>query len=139
MFFAYQIYCDFSGYSDIAIGSARVLGFRLMENFRSPYHSRSISEFWQRWHISLSTWFRDYVYIPLGGNRVARRAGISEPPRDVRAQRPVARRELDVRRVGRLNGVYLVVRHPHQAVARSRVRRSAARERCRIRTALGVE
>lgn len=72
VFFAYQIYCDFSGYSDIAIGSARVLGFRLMENFDRPYASRSISEFWTRWHISLSTWFRDYVYIPLGGNRVSR-------------------------------------------------------------------
>lgn len=71
-FFAYQIYCDFSGYSDIAIGSARVLGFRLMENFDTPYYSRSIAEFWHRWHISLSTWFRDYVYIPLGGNRVSK-------------------------------------------------------------------
>ena len=70
VFFAYQIYCDFSGYSDIAIGSARVLGFRLMENFDRPYASRSIGEFWKRWHISLSSWFRDYVYIPLGGNRV---------------------------------------------------------------------
>jgi alginate O-acetyltransferase complex protein AlgI len=69
--FAYQIYCDFSGYSDIAIGSARILGFRLMENFKTPYHARSVSEFWHRWHISLSTWFRDYVYIPLGGNRVS--------------------------------------------------------------------
>jgi alginate O-acetyltransferase complex protein AlgI len=69
-FFAYQIYCDFSGYSDIAIGAARVLGFRLMENFHTPYYSRSISEFWHRWHISLSTWFRDYVYIPMGGSRV---------------------------------------------------------------------
>jgi D-alanyl-lipoteichoic acid acyltransferase DltB (MBOAT superfamily) len=73
VFFAYQIYCDFSGYSDIAIGSARVLGFRLTENFNRPYASRSISEFWSRWHISLSSWFRDYVYIPLGGNRVSRR------------------------------------------------------------------
>lgn len=72
VFFAYQIYCDFSGYSDIAIGSARVLGFRLMENFNRPYASRSVSEFWTRWHISLSTWFRDYVYISLGGNRVSR-------------------------------------------------------------------
>jgi D-alanyl-lipoteichoic acid acyltransferase DltB (MBOAT superfamily) len=72
VFFAYQIYCDFSGYSDIAIGSARVLGFKLMENFDRPYASRSISEFWTRWHISLSSWFRDYVYIPLGGNRVSR-------------------------------------------------------------------
>jgi D-alanyl-lipoteichoic acid acyltransferase DltB (MBOAT superfamily) len=70
IFFAYQIYCDFSGYSDIAIGSARVLGFKLMENFDTPYFSRSIAEFWRRWHISLSTWFRDYVYFPLGGSRV---------------------------------------------------------------------
>jgi len=70
VFFAYQIYCDFSGYSDIAIGSARVLGFRLMENFDRPYHAASVSEFWRRWHMSLSTWFRDYVYVPLGGSRV---------------------------------------------------------------------
>jgi D-alanyl-lipoteichoic acid acyltransferase DltB (MBOAT superfamily) len=68
--FAFQIYCDFSGYSDIAIGSARVMGFKLMTNFNRPYFARSISEFWKRWHISLSTWFKDYVYIPLGGNRV---------------------------------------------------------------------
>ena len=69
--FSFQIYCDFSGYSDIAIGTARTMGYDLMENFRRPYFSRSISEFWRRWHISLSTWFRDYVYIPLGGNRVS--------------------------------------------------------------------
>ena len=68
--FAIQIYCDFSGYSDIAIGSAKVLGFNLMQNFKRPYFSKSITEFWQRWHISLSSWFRDYVYIPLGGNKV---------------------------------------------------------------------
>ena len=67
--FAFQIYCDFSGYSDIAIGTAKILGFDLMENFRTPYLSRSIREFWSRWHISLSTWFRDYVYIPLGGSK----------------------------------------------------------------------
>ncbi|MBD3170335.1 MAG: MBOAT family protein [candidate division Zixibacteria bacterium] len=71
-FFAFQIYCDFSGYSDIAIGSAKVMGYDLMQNFRRPYFSRSISEFWKRWHISLSSWFRDYLYIPLGGNRVAK-------------------------------------------------------------------
>jgi alginate O-acetyltransferase complex protein AlgI len=71
-FFAYQIYCDFSGYSDIAIGAAEVMGFRLMENFRTPYYSLSVSEFWRRWHISLSTWFKDYVYVPLGGNRVSK-------------------------------------------------------------------
>ena len=70
LFFAAQIYGDFSGYSDIAIGCAQVLGFRLVTNFRRPYLSRSIREFWSRWHISLSTWFRDYLYIPLGGNRV---------------------------------------------------------------------
>ena len=70
VFFAFQIYCDFSGYSDIAIGTARLFGFRLMTNFRTPYFSHSIREFWGRWHISLSTWFRDYVYIPLGGSRV---------------------------------------------------------------------
>lgn len=70
IFFAFQIYCDFGGYSNIAIGCARIMGFNLMENFRRPYFAQSIREFWQRWHISLSTWFRDYVYVPLGGNRV---------------------------------------------------------------------
>ena len=72
VFFAFQIYCDFSGYSDIAIGSAQVMGFKLMKNFDRPYFSKSISEFWKRWHISLSTWFKDYLYVPLGGSRVAR-------------------------------------------------------------------
>jgi D-alanyl-lipoteichoic acid acyltransferase DltB (MBOAT superfamily) len=71
VFFAFQIYCDFSGYSDIAIGAARILGFKLMTNFKSPYLAKSISEFWQRWHISLSTWFKDYLYIYLGGNKVS--------------------------------------------------------------------
>jgi alginate O-acetyltransferase complex protein AlgI len=70
LFFTFQIYCDFSGYSDIAIGAARVMGFKLMRNFNRPYFAKSISEFWARWHISLSTWFKDYLYIPLGGNRV---------------------------------------------------------------------
>jgi len=70
VFFAFQIYCDFAGYSNIAIGAAKVMGFTLMTNFNRPYFSRSISEFWKRWHISLSTWFRDYLYISLGGNRV---------------------------------------------------------------------
>lgn len=69
IFFSIQIYCDFSGYSDMALGAAEVLGFKLMQNFRQPYLSTSVSEFWKRWHISLSTWFKDYVYIPLGGNR----------------------------------------------------------------------
>jgi alginate O-acetyltransferase complex protein AlgI len=69
-FFAFQIFCDFSGYTDIAIGAAKVMGFTLMQNFNRPYHAKSISDFWSRWHISLSTWFRDYLYIPLGGSRV---------------------------------------------------------------------
>ena len=69
--FAFQIFCDFSGYSDIAIGAARVMGVNLMYNFRRPYFSKSISEFWKRWHISLSSWFRDYLYFPLGGSRVS--------------------------------------------------------------------
>ena len=72
LFFSIQIYCDFSGYSDIAIGAARIMGFDLMTNFYFPYSAKSINEFWRRWHISLSTWFRDYVFIPLGGNRVSR-------------------------------------------------------------------
>ncbi|MEG2931397.1 MAG: MBOAT family O-acyltransferase, partial [Ruthenibacterium sp.] len=72
LFFAVQIYCDFAGYSNIAIGAAQVMGFRLMENFRQPYFAVSIADFWRRWHISLSTWFRDYLYIPLGGNRKGR-------------------------------------------------------------------
>lgn len=69
-FFSFQIYADFYGYSTIALGCARLLGVTIMDNFKTPYLSRSISEFWSRWHISLSTWFRDYLYIPLGGNRV---------------------------------------------------------------------
>jgi D-alanyl-lipoteichoic acid acyltransferase DltB (MBOAT superfamily) len=72
LFFTIQIYCDFSGYSDIARGTARIMGYDLMVNFRMPYLSKSIREFWQRWHISLSTWFRDYFYISLGGSRVSK-------------------------------------------------------------------
>ncbi|MFH0735658.1 MAG: MBOAT family O-acyltransferase [bacterium] len=71
IFFSFQIFCDFSGYSDMAIGAAQVMGFKLMTNFNRPYQSKSISEFWKRWHISLSTWFKDYLYISLGGNRVS--------------------------------------------------------------------
>lgn len=70
IFFSFQIYSDFSGYTDIAIGSARVLGYRLMDNFKGPYFTKNIRAFWRHWHISLSTWFRDYLYIPLGGNRI---------------------------------------------------------------------
>lgn len=74
--FAFQIYGDFSGYSDIAIGAARVMGIDLARNFRTPYLAVSLADFWRRWHISLSTWFRDYVYIPLGGSRVSERRHI---------------------------------------------------------------
>ena len=70
IFFAFQIYCDFSGYSDIAIGTSKLFGINLKKNFSTPYFSRDIAEFWRKWHISLSSWFRDYVYIPLGGSRV---------------------------------------------------------------------
>lgn len=72
VFFTFQIYGDFSGYSDIAIGTAKLFGIKLMRNFNVPYFSRDIAEFWRRWHISLTTWFRDYVYIPLGGSRVSK-------------------------------------------------------------------
>lgn len=69
LFFAVQVYCDFAGYSTIAVGAAQIMGFDLMENFHQPYFATSVADFWRRWHISLSTWFRDYLYIPLGGNR----------------------------------------------------------------------
>lgn len=72
IFFSFQIYCDFAGYSSIAIGTAKIMGFDLMTNFNRPYFARTISEFWKRWHISLSTWFRDYLYLPLGGNKVSK-------------------------------------------------------------------
>jgi alginate O-acetyltransferase complex protein AlgI len=73
MFYSFQIYCDFSGYSDIALGASKIMGIQLMENFNEPYKAKNITEFWTRWHISLSTWFRDYLYIPLGGNRLGER------------------------------------------------------------------
>ena len=69
IYFSFQIYCDFSGYSDIAIGTSKLLGFEIMSNFKFPYFSRDVGEFWRRWHISLSTWFKDYLYIPLGGSK----------------------------------------------------------------------
>lgn len=72
IFFSFQIFCDFAGYSSIAIGAALVMGFKLMNNFELPYFSKSVAEFWRRWHISLSTWFRDYIYLPLGGSRVSK-------------------------------------------------------------------
>src|SRR6476619_5899883 len=72
LFYAIQIYCDFSGYTDMAIAAARLLGYQLPNNFQFPYFARNVSDFWRRWHISLSSWLRDYLYIPLGGNRGSR-------------------------------------------------------------------
>ena len=95
-----QIYFDFSGYSDMAIGLMRMFGFRILENFNYPYIARSIREFWRRWHISLSNWFRDYLYIPLGGNQRGDRARLRQSRDRVPAVRAVARRELAVRAVG---------------------------------------
>ena len=97
-----QLYFDFSGYSDMAIGLGRMLGFRLPENFARPYSSVTVTEFWRRWHMSLSRWFRDYVYIPLGGNRHGAGAHLPQPVHRVRADRLLARRELDVPGVGPL-------------------------------------
>jgi alginate O-acetyltransferase complex protein AlgI len=76
IYFSFQIYCDFSGYSDIAIGTSKLFGFELMSNFKFPYFSRNIGEFWRKWHISLSTWFRDYLYIPLGGSKEGKQKSI---------------------------------------------------------------
>ncbi len=136
--FAWQIYCDFSGYSDIALGAAQVMGFRLMENFDRPYSARSIGEFWRRWHISLMSWFRDYVYIPMGGNRVG----------------PV-RRSWNLLATflisglwhganwtfiawGALNGMYLVLSSWTGSVREAIVRASGLAEHPRIRHALQV-
>ena len=95
-----QIYLDFSAYSDMAIGLARIFGFHFLENFNYPYLSRSIQEFWRRWHISLSNWLRDYLYIPLGGSRVANWRIYSQSARGVLHLRAVARRQLDLRGLG---------------------------------------
>ena len=99
--FSGQIFCDFAGYSTAAVGAALCLGFALPDNFRMPYAAIGFSDFWRRWHISLSTWLRDYLYIPLGGNRGTRSAHLRQPDADHAARRPLARRELDLRRVGR--------------------------------------
>ena len=99
--YAFQIYFDFSGYSDMAVGLALMLGFVLIQNFDSPYKSRSITEFWRRWHISLSTWLRDYLYIPLGGNRKGPVRTYVNLMTVMLLRRPVARSELELRDLGR--------------------------------------
>ena len=97
-----QIYFDFSGYSDMAIGLGRMFGFRFPENFRWPYIADTVQEFWRRWHMSLSTWFRDYLYVPLGGNRVSPARMYRQPRHRLLSVRPVARRELELRDLGPL-------------------------------------
>ena len=99
--FTFQIYGDFSGYTDLARGAARVLGFDFNLNFRQPYQSASVPEFWRRWHISLSSWFRDYLYIPLGGSRVGPARAYWKPAGRVPHQRALARGQLHVSGVGR--------------------------------------
>ena len=99
--YAFQIYFDFSGYSDMAVGLALMLGFVLIQNFDSPYQAESITDFWRRWHITLSTWLRDYLYIPLGGNRLGAAAHLRQPDGRDAARRALARRELELRDLGR--------------------------------------
>ena len=98
-----QIYFDFSGYSDMALGLGRMFGFRFPENFRWPYVAQTVQEFWRRWHISLSAWFRDYLYVPLGGNRTLGGANLSQSGDRVFSVRPVARRQLELRGLGPLS------------------------------------
>ena len=100
--FSGQIFCDFAGYSTTAIGAALCLGFAMPDNFRFPYAAVGFSDFWRRWHITLSSWLRDYLYIPLGGNRHGAGAHLCRADGDDAARRAVARRELDVRRLGRI-------------------------------------
>jgi hypothetical protein len=100
--YAFQIYFDFSGYSDMAIGLGLMLGFVFPKNFDSPYRAQSITEFWHRWHISLSTWLRDYLYVPLGGNRKGPAAHLREPVHRDAARRAVARRGVEFRGWGGL-------------------------------------
>ena len=102
--FAFQIYGDFAGYSNIARGMSKLMGIELIENFRFPYFVRTPQAFWRNWHISLSTWLRDYLYIPLGGNRGSGVADATQPADHDGARRAVARRRLDVRALGRLPG-----------------------------------
>ena len=112
-----QIYFDFSGYTDMAIGLARMFGFRFPENFARPYSAVSITDFWRRWHMSLSQWFRDYVYVALGGNRRGQRTDLPQPLHRLPAHRVVARRRLDLRVLGALPRHAAGLRAPATAVA----------------------
>ena len=111
VYFAFQIYGDFSGYSDIARGLGKLFGIELMVNFRTPYFSRDIAEFWRRWHISLSSWFREYLYIPLGGSRGSQSMTI----RNVLIIFVLARGQLDLRNLGASQRSLLSPLHSAQA------------------------
>ena len=104
--YTFQIYYDFSGYSDMAIGLGRMFGFRFPENFNYPYLTRSIKEFWTRWHISLSTWFKEYLYIPLGGEPLRQCTDLSEPDHSLSGDRDLAWRSLDVSVLGNLSRMF---------------------------------
>ena len=103
--FSFQIYGDFSGYSDIALGTAKLFGFELLSNFRFPYFSRDIAEFWRRWHISLSSWFRDYLYIPLGGSKNGKLQSRQKHLHYFPGKRVLAWRQLELHRLGRYSCV----------------------------------
>ena len=111
LFFAFQIYFDFSAYSDMALGSSLMLGIRLPVNFHSPYKSAGIIEFWRRWHISLSTFLRDYLYIPAGRQPAGPGAALYQPLHHHAAGWPVAWRQLDLHAVGRSAWLYLGINH----------------------------
>ena len=120
--YAVQIYADFSGYTDIAIGVALLMGIRLPDNFDQPYRAATIQDFWRRWHMSLSRWLRDYLYIPLGGNRGGEWRPRPQPVPHDAPRRPVARRRLDLRAVGRLPRPRPAGRAAHGAAAPPRHR-----------------
>ena len=126
-----QIYFDFSGYTDMALGAARMFNIRMPINFDSPYRATDIRDFWHRWHITLSRFLREYLYIPLGGNRGGDVADRRERARDVPAGRPVARRRVDVRDLGtRCTALAMVVCRAWGTLAASRCRaRSRGRSR----------
>ena len=128
--FSVQIYCDFSGYTDMAIGLALLLGLRLPNNFRQPYCAGSIIDFWRRWHITLSFWLRDYLYIPLGGNREGRVSRDTQHHDHDDARRPLARRKLDLRHLGRVardRGIGAARREKGTALALARPRTALGR------------
>ncbi len=123
--YALQIYCDFSAYSDMAIGSARLFGITLMENFHAPYMAQSSKEFWHRWHISLSTWFRDYLYFPLGGSRKGKSAHLHQRADRVRTERSVARCRHEICALGTAVRRFSGYRRPADTGKAAPVRRTA--------------